>query len=525
MEKGPHIRVSVVMWPEAKAHGAAAVRHTVFVEEQQVPASLETDEQRDSTCFHALAVEEESGRVVGTGRLLPEESRIGRMAVLQSHRSLGIGGLLLEALIDKARSLGHRRVTVSAQLPAEQLYARNGFVRIGNEYEVPGVSHRHVDMRKLLASVYLDHNSTTPLCSAAVEAMQKGLTELWGNPGSAGCAGDAARAAIAECKRQVAALLSCDAAHLVVTSGGTEANNTALRSVLEGTAGRCVTSAFEHPAVDEVLKALPEVQVVRVPVDRRGQIDEAAFVAELQKGAALVSVMWANNEVGSINDIPRLCRLTREHCPGAVFHTDAAQAIGKTRVEVGDVDMLTLVAHKLYGPKLIGVLYSRLPLRPLLLGGSQQEGRRAGTESALLCAGLGAAAQSAREGLARNAFNILEMRNLLWSELQKRFPAATKWNESDERLSLGNTLSVCLDPKSALLANQVVNECATKQVYFSAGAACHRGAVHPSQTLVAIGVPPQAALRTLRLSTGAGTTAAEVEDAVLVICSVMKVPF
>ncbi len=299
---------------------------------------------------------------------------------------------------------------------------------------------------------------------------------FWTSVGSLGSVG---KSQIEGCKSSIASLIDCDPSNLIITSGGTEANNTALRSVLEGKDAVVVTSPFEHPAIDEVFKGLPRVRVIRIPVDRHGMLNEEDFVSALKTHKVdLVTIMFANNEMGAVNDIARLVELTRKHSPGTLFHSDAAQAVGKVLVRVGDIDFMTLVAHKFYGPKAVGVLYSRVPVVPLLRGGSQQGGRRAGTESALLCTGMRAAADFARDNLGND--NMRKMRDLLWTEIQKRFKRAERWNNDK---SLPNTLSVCLDPEGPL-ANDIVYAASKHNVYFSAGAACHSGVVSKNLLLL-----------------------------------------
>ena len=388
---------------------------------------------------------------------------------------------------------------------------------------VPHATRKERKLARLANSIYLDFNATTPL-SAIVKHRMENALDNWGNPGSAGSpfAADARRA-IDKCKDELASLLDCNASQIIVTSGGTESNQTALTSAFSNgaTSNRCITSAFEHPAVDRALAAMSHVEHVRVPLDKRGQIDETIFVEELCKGARLVSVMWAQNEVGSIQNIERLVALTRKHCPDALFHTDASQAVGKVLVHVGDVDYLTVAAHKFYGPKAVGALYSRSgKVTPLLHGGSQQEGRRAGTESALLCVGMGSAATQARAHLIENQRNMHSTREQLWSEIKEAFPNAERWSSNDENLCLPNTLSVCLDPESPL-AHDLVLKCADQSLLFSAGAACHSGTHTASQSLLAVHVPEQLCLRTLRLTTGADTTPAQISRAVQILTRVV----
>ena len=382
------------------------------------------------------------------------------------------------------------------------------------------VTKREKRALRLGSYIYLDHNATTPLSDGVKRKLAgKGL-DLWGNPGSAGSPfAENAQRAIEACKTELAQLIRCDESQLIITSGGTESNHTAIRTAFEGvTKGRCITTAFEHPAIDEPLAAMKDVvEQIRVPVDHKtGQVDEKRFVEELHKGATLVSIMWANNEVGAVQNIGRLVELTRKHCPAAMFHTDASQAVGKVPVYAGEVDFLTIAGHKFYAPKAIGALYVRSgSVTPLLYGGSQQGGRRAGTESAMLCVALGKAAAEARLNLTANMETMRHTRDLLWKGISDRFPRAKRWSGTGPD-TLPNTLSCCLDPESPL-ARDLVVKCAELKLLFSAGAACHSGSMTPSKSLVALGIDEKLCLRTLRLTTGVSTTVAEIERAVAIL--------
>lgn len=392
--------------------------------------------------------------------------------------------------------------------------------------------------------IYLDYNATTPHSQSVIDALQRGAVTLWGNPGSSGPFAEAARKAIEECQVEVSALLGCDSKDVVITSGGTEANNTVLYGVLDGVEERrprrrCILSAFEHPAVDKAVSNIVGVEVVRIEVDHTtGRINEQRFVEELKLSSSsttttLVSIMWANNETGCVQDIARLAHLTRLHCPHAIFHTDAAQALGKVPVAVTEeIDAITLVGHKMGAPKSIGALYWNTrrcgPLRPLLIGGGQQSGRRSGTESALLCAALTAACKEVRLTFAERTHRMRQSRDALWLRLKQLIPECRRWTPEEEEKeekeekrsfsSLPNTLSVglsgdCGDP----YASSLVEALSGRGVLCSAGAACHRGSVRVSETLRAMGVEEQWAVRTLRLSTGPDTTEDQVNQAAQII--------
>lgn len=364
--------------------------------------------------------------------------------------------------------------------------------------------------------IYLDHNASTPLCPAARAAMLPLLDGAFGNPSSGHWAGRPARAAVERARAEVAALLGARPDEIVFTSGGSEGNNAALAGLWRARGGpgrRVIISAVEHPAVGEPCRRLASegARVTALPVDAQGRVDPADLARELARddgAVALVSVMHANNETGALQPVADLARLAR--AAGAAFHTDAAQSCGKVPVGVDalGVDLLSLAGHKLYGPKGSGALYVRrgTPWLPLILGAAHEGGRRAGTESALLCAGLGAAATAAAAALPdREA--VRRLRDELWQRLRSALGEdVVLLGPPAERLP--NTLCVGFRGRSG---GDLLARCPALAA--STGAACHDGGRELSATLSAMGVAPEVGLGAVRLSLGRDNTAEEVARA------------
>ena len=365
-------------------------------------------------------------------------------------------------------------------------------------------------MKNAPEKVYLDFNATTPLAPEVVAAMGKALEEPFGNPSSGHWAGQAAREAVETARAQVAHLLHCQPSEVVFTSGGSEANNHALKGAYfaHGTPdSRLVCSSIEHPAVLNPCRFLEWLgaSVTYLPVDHTGQVDPGELERALTRRTILVSVMHANNEVGTIQPIAEIAEIA--HRNGVLVHTDAAQSVGKiaTRVDELGVDLLSLAGHKLYAPKGIGALYIRqgVQLEPLIHGAGHEAGRRAGTENVLQAVGLGAACEAAESWLGMES--VRELRDLLWSHLQDRFGQGVVLNgHPTERLP--NTLSVSFAGRNA---NDILN--AVPELAASTGSACHSGSVELSPVLRAMGVPPEIGMGAIRFSLGRSTTREEIE--------------
>jgi cysteine desulfurase len=359
--------------------------------------------------------------------------------------------------------------------------------------------------------IYLDYNATTPIAPEVAQAMQAYLREEFGNPSSDYPLGQRARAAVAQARAEVAALLHCRPEEIVFTGGATEANNTVLQGVARHFGrGRIITAATEHPAVLAPCRFLETqgFQVTVLPVDATGRVSPEAVHRALTPDTILISIMHANNETGALNPLKGIGALARE--AGVRFHSDAAQSVGKIPVAVDDlgVDFLTVAGHKFYAPKGVGALYVRpgCTFTPLLHGASQEGGRRAGTENVPHLVALGAACRLAREGLTADADRLRSLRDLLHERLLAGFPQLALNGPEQERLP--NTLNVSFPGFSGTAILEGIPELAA-----SLGAACHSGREAISPVLAAMGVSPENARGALRLSVGRPTTHAEVEQA------------
>jgi len=361
--------------------------------------------------------------------------------------------------------------------------------------------------------IYLDYNATTPIAPEVAAAMQPTLTELWGNPSSGHVYGRRARAAVEEARAQVAALLGCEPEEILFTGGGSEANNQAIKGVAEAMRERgeaLVTLAIEHPAVLQPCRYLAArgCRVTFLPVDGHGRVDPEAVRAALTPRTILVTVMHANNEVGTIQPIAEIAAIARER--GVLVHTDAAQSVGKIPTDVRElgVDLLTVAGHKLYAPKGVGALYVRagVPLPPLIHGAGHERGRRAGTENLPGIVGLGAACALARRERSEAEARLRRLRDRLHEGLAARVPGLLLNGHPEHRLP--NTLNLSFPGTTGddLLAR-------TPEIAASTGSACHSGHTEPSAVLTAMGLPPRRALGAVRLSLGRGTTEAEVDRA------------
>lgn len=361
--------------------------------------------------------------------------------------------------------------------------------------------------------IYLDHNATTPIDPEVVEAILPWLKEHFGNPSSTHIYGRRARDALEHAREQVAALLSCEPDEIYFTSGGTEANNLAILGATEAAADRkrhVVTSVVEHPATARPCDRLERQgwEITRLPVDGQCVVRFDDVQPLVRQDTALLTVMLANNETGSIMPIRQLADIA--HAKGALIHTDAAQAVGKISVDVGDlgVDLLSIAGHKLYAPKGVGALYLRrgIPLQPVLLGAGHERGVRPGTENIPYIVGLGTACDLAARGLRAEADRLRSLRDDLWTLLQAEVRGIRLNGHATERLP--NTLNALFPgvSGSAVLG-------AAPEVAASTGSACHEGGESPSGVLLAMGLDAEIALGAVRLSLGRGTTEKDVRDA------------
>jgi cysteine desulfurase len=371
--------------------------------------------------------------------------------------------------------------------------------------------------------VYLDYNATTPVDPRVVEAMLPYLTGLFGNPSSDHPYADGPREALAASRGQVAALIGARAHEIVFTGSGSESNLLALRGAVLA-AGRpdahVITQATEHPAVLATCRALGRLHGVRVtvlPVDDDGLVDPAALAAALTERTVLVSVMAANNETGALQPISELVALA--HRRGALMHCDAAQAAGKIALDVRalGVDLLTVVGHKMYAPKGTAALYVRegVRLEPVVYGGGQEHGLRAGTENVALAVALGAAAELAAAELRDGTpARLAALRDGLHRSLADALPGRVHLN-GPVKQRLPNTLNVSID---GIRGHELLT--ATPQIAASTGSACHSGTHTPSPVLTAQGLPAERALGAVRLSLGRWSTPADIETAAAALTGV-----
>jgi cysteine desulfurase len=372
-----------------------------------------------------------------------------------------------------------------------------------------------------MTPIYLDYNATTPVDPAVTEAMLPYLRQHFGNPSSSHVLGRTAHEAVEQARRQVAEFLGALPEEILFTSGGTEANNHALkgivfarlRSLLSrwGRGTHIITTAIEHPATLEPCAFLRRLgcRVTILPVDRHGRVDPDAARKAIDRHTSLISVMHANNEVGTLQPIREIAALARER--GVFMHTDAAQSLGKIAVDVKElgVDLLSLAGHKLYAPKGIGVLYVRsgVKLEPLLHGAGHESGRRAGTENVPYLVALGVACDLARRSLPQASDRLRQLRDRLWEKLRAAFGDRVVLNGHPEQ-RLPNTLNVNFVGYQGadLLQN-------SPEIAASTGSACHEGTVCLSPVLKAMGVPAELGQGAVRLSVGRFTTEAEIDRA------------
>ena len=360
--------------------------------------------------------------------------------------------------------------------------------------------------------IYLDYNASTPVAPEVTAAMQTLLADHYGNPSSGHWASRGAHDALESARADVAALLGARPSEIVFTSGGSESNNAAIKGVLlaHEREAHVVITAVEHPSVRQTCRYLERfgIRTTEVPVDRSGRVDPQRVADAMTPHTALVSVMHANNEVGTLQPIAEVAQVTRAR--GVPFHCDAAQSIGKVPIDVRElgVDLLTIAGHKAYAPKGVGALFVRegIELDPLIHGAGHERGRRAGTESALLATALGAACRLARLEPCGN--RLLELRDRMWTRLKETFGDRVALH-GHPRERLPNTLNVGF-------ADQVAAEILERvpAVAASVGSACHAGSRELSPVLSAMGVDPRFGLGAIRFSVGRPTTVEEIDRAV-----------
>lgn len=355
------------------------------------------------------------------------------------------------------------------------------------------------------APIYLDHNATTPVLPEVVDAMLPYLREHFGNPSSDHVYGRRAQEAVARARRQVAELLGADRDEVIFTSGGTEANNLAIRGSIEARGERrhLVTTVIEHPATEQTCAWLAShgIRITRIGVDGDGRARVEEARAAIDAETALVTVMHSNNETGVLQPVAELAGLAHER--GAMLHTDAAQSVGKVALNVRElgVDLLSVAGHKLYAPKGVGGLFIRrgTPIAPLLVGGGHERGLRPGTENVASIVGLGVACEIAGRDLESVAAHLRSLRDELWRRLAEAVPGIEL--NGHPTLRLPNTLNVRFPRASgnAILAG-------APEIAASTGSACHAGGESASAVVLAMGRAPGEALGSVRLTLGRGTS-------------------
>jgi len=361
--------------------------------------------------------------------------------------------------------------------------------------------------------IYLDFNASTPIAPEVAEAMKPFLSQHFGNPSSLHWAGIPAKEAVEHARRQVSDLLQCQPNEIVFTSGGSESNNHAIKGAffaLKEKGNHIITTQIEHPAVINPCRFLEKLgaEVTYVGVDQYGKVDPGEIEKAVTKKTILITVIHANNEVGTIQPIEEISKIAKKH--GIIFHTDAAQSVGKIETRVGElgVDLLSVAGHKIYAPKGVGALYIRegTSIEPLIHGAGHESGRRAGTENVLFMVGLGKACEIARRYLSGG--RILDLRERFWKLLQDNFGEKVVLNGHPAH-RLPNTLNISFVGTAGA---EILSE--LDGVAASTGAACHSGSVELSPVLKAMGIAPEVGMGAIRFSLGRTTTIQELETVI-----------
>ena len=377
------------------------------------------------------------------------------------------------------------------------------------------------------AEVYLDYSASTPVDPRVLEAMMPYFSRIYGNPSSSHRFGRQAEQAIETARASAADILNCRPSEIVFTSGGSESDNLAIRGAgwwakHQGRPSRLITSPVEHSAVLNTVRQMGQLMNIEtsiVPVDQHGLVDIAAFRAACSQRGALASIIYASNELGTIQDLPALAAIAAEH--GLLFHTDAVQAGGQLCLDVKrlGVDMLSLSAHKFYGPKGVGLLYVRDGIRLMSSqsGGGHEGGRRAGTHNTAFIIGLAKALQLAHEEHEQRTAHLRALRDRLIQGLLKRVPDAKLSGHPQRRLPSHASFILPGIDANLLLMHLDMNGIAA-----SSGSACKTGNPQPSEVLLAVGYAPDEAKCGLRLSVGAHTSEADIDYAIDVLAKAVS---
>lgn len=373
--------------------------------------------------------------------------------------------------------------------------------------------------------IYLDYSATTPTRSSAISAMQAALTDNWGNPSSVHNWGERAAYVLETARNQVAALLNASPESIAFTSGGTEADNLAIMGV-----ARCysrpqhlIISAIEHSAVAQPVELLEQWgwEVTRLPVNRLGWVNPTDLEAALRPNTVLVSMIYGQSEVGTVQPIEVLADIARSR--GVLFHTDAVQVAGRLPINVQQlpVDLLSLSSHKIYGPMGAGALYIRpgVELVPLLEGGGQEMGWRSGTQAVPAIAGFGVAAELAAAELAAETLRLISLRDRLFDLLAKT-PGLLP--TGDRRSRLPHHVSFCLSNPLGVTGRAIVRQMNLAGIAISSGSACSSGQINPSPTLLAMGYNPEQATAAIRITLGRHTTTADIDWTAEVLQQVLQ---
>ncbi len=360
--------------------------------------------------------------------------------------------------------------------------------------------------------IYLDNNATTPVAPEVSSAMDKCLRDTFGNPSSSHKFGVTAKKAVETAREQVAGLVNAKADEIFFTSGGTEANNMALiGTAMKYKSGHIITSCIEHPSVMNPLKHLESLgfNVTYLPVNKYGMVTASDVLRNINKNTILISIMHSNNETGSIQPVNAIGKVAKSI--GITFHCDAAQSVGKVPVNVNslNVNLLTIVSHKFYGPKGIGALYIKngTSIKPIIYGASHEHGIRPGTENVAGIVGLGKASSLAKKEMKHRTESMKHLSQILHGELQKNIPGVKLNGHASRRLP--NTLNISFPNVSgaSLLSRS------GKEIAASTGSACHAGKLTPSDVLTAMGISDRDALSSLRISLGRSNTITQIRIA------------
>ncbi|MFC1576638.1 cysteine desulfurase family protein [Candidatus Omnitrophota bacterium] len=377
--------------------------------------------------------------------------------------------------------------------------------------------------------IYMDNNATTPLHPEVKKELKKGM-EVFGNPSSLHAYGREAKALVEEAREKVASFIGAEPEEIIFTGSGSEANNTVL-NMLTCRAQQCgptwekgadiITTSIEHPCIMETTKCLHDkgIGISYLPADCLGKVNIEDLKATITKRTGLVSVMTANNEIGTIQDIKDICKIAHEN--GSLFHTDAVQAVGKIPINVKelDVDFLTLSAHKIYGPKGIGVLYAKksVPFCPFIRGGHQERGRRAGTENTLGIFGLGKAIEMRRKEMVEEEKRLLAMKKVLREGIEAKIPDIQFNGHPHD--CLAGTLNVSFD---GVEGEAILLYLDQEGIAVSTGSACASGSLDPSHVLLATGIPVERAHGSIRMSLGRENTTKDVEYVIEKLPKIIK---